>query len=62
MIMIEDIKKNKTPLRKYRKTQVNRWKPLKKKHKSPLKSDRKNKKQKNKAKKQKQQQKNNQIG
>jgi hypothetical protein len=38
MVMIEDIKKDITPLKKYRRTQVNSKKPLKRKHKNPLKS------------------------
>jgi hypothetical protein len=44
MMMIEDFKKDiNNSLKKYRRTQVNRQKPLKRKHKhtNPLKNDRK---------------------
>jgi hypothetical protein len=38
MMVIEDFKKDITPLKKYRRTQVKSYKPLKRKHKHPLKS------------------------
>jgi hypothetical protein len=39
VMMIEDFKKDiKTPLKTYSRKQVNRWKPLKRKHKNPLKN------------------------
>ena len=42
MMVIEDFKKDiKTPLEKYRRTQVNRSELLKKEHKNPLKNYRK---------------------
>jgi len=42
MMMVEDIKKDLiTHLKKYRRTLINRWKTLKRKHKSPLNNCRK---------------------
>jgi hypothetical protein len=41
MMMIEEFKKDITPLKKYKRTQVNRYKTLKRKHKNPLKNYRK---------------------
>ena len=41
MMMMEVIKKDITPLKKYRRKQVNSWKPLMRKHKNKLRNYRK---------------------